>query len=100
LTLGQVLGRYSRKATPRIYNLTTMLYLAVFLAAIVCPLFVLAQVSQLSVQLSLTLAATCLVLLVPHFWSFRSKLDPNQVNLAQWSPGDESFDFVIKVDQA
>lgn len=79
LAVAQLLGRYTQKAVPRIYSKATMLYLVFFLTAIIFPLVALTEVSFLRVQVSLTLGAGCLFLLIPYFWSFRKKLDPENM---------------------
>jgi hypothetical protein len=90
----QLNARYTHRMVSRVFTWPTALYMGLFIGSSIYSAVVLAMLSSRSPNFSiylpalkpvhpaviaLALAGTCLVLLVPYLWSFRRRLDPEQM---------------------
>ena len=96
LVAAQLNARYTHRMVSRVFTWPTALYMGLFIGSSIYSAVVLAMLSSRSsdftihiwafrplhpVVIALALAGTCLVLLVPYLWSFRRRLDPEQMAL-------------------
>lgn len=82
LVIAQLSSRYSHRMLASFFDMPTILYILLFIVAVLLPFWLLAEPSALGVKLSLTLAVASLLLLVPYFLRFREKLNPEHILLA------------------
>lgn len=79
LVVAQLASRYSYRMLSHFFDRLTIAYILLFIVAVFLPFWLLAKPSPWGVKLSLTLAATSLLLLIPYFLSFRDKLNPERL---------------------
>ena len=94
LVAAQLNARYTHRMVSRVFTWPTALYMGLFIFSSVYSAVVLALLSSRAtdftlhvpalkpihpVTIALALAGTCLALLVPYLWSFRRRLDPEQM---------------------
>ena len=94
LVAAQLNARYTHRMVSRVFTWPTALYMGLFIGSSVYSAVVLALLSSRAtdftlhvpvlkpvhpVTIALALAGTCLALLVPYLWSFRRRLDPEQM---------------------
>ncbi|MCI0794206.1 MAG: DUF2254 domain-containing protein [Chloroflexi bacterium] len=96
LVAAQLNARYTHRMVTRVFTWPTALYMGLFIGSSIYSAVVLAALSNRSADftihllalkpihpasIALALAGTCLALLVPYLWSFRRRLDPEQMAL-------------------
>jgi len=94
LVAAQLNARYTHRMVSRIFTWPTALYMGLFIGSSIYSILVMAALSTRStdfvinlpalrpvhpVTIAIALAGTCLVLLVPYLWSFKKRLDPEQM---------------------
>ena len=99
LVAAQLNARYTHRMVSRIFTWPTGIFMGLFIASSIYCMVVLAALSSQSqnfiiglpsglpalhpVTLALALAGTCLVLLVPYLWSFKQRMDPERMAVAE-----------------
>tara|TARA_B100000315_G_scaffold108481_1_gene99567 strand:- start:4107 stop:5423 length:1317 start_codon:yes stop_codon:yes gene_type:complete len=96
LVAAQLNARYTHRMVTRVFTWPTALYMGLFVGSSVYSMVVLAALSTRPsdfvihlpvgrpihpVTVAVALGGTCLVLLVPYLWSFRTRLDPERMAL-------------------
>src|SRR5207245_9872054 len=77
--IAQLASQSSDRLPARCFDTTAMLYTALFVFAVLLPIWQLTSPTNLGARLSLSLGAIALVLLVPYLVSFKNKLDPDRI---------------------
>jgi len=84
LVVAQLSSKYSHRILSSLFDKPTLLYISLYVIAILLPFWLIAEFNRFAIKISLSLAATCLVVLIPYFLKFREKLDPEfQINELQ-----------------
>ncbi|MDP6548876.1 MAG: DUF2254 family protein [Dehalococcoidia bacterium] len=96
LVAAQLNARYTHRMVARVFTWPTALYMGLFIGSSVYSMVVLGALSSRStdflyhlpvlrpvhpVTIAVALAGTCLILLVPYLWPFRTRLDPERMAL-------------------
>lgn len=76
LIVAQLSSRYSHYMLASFFSAPIILYILLFIVAISLPFILLTKPNANAIKISLILTATCLLLLVPYFLSFKEKLNP------------------------
>lgn len=78
LIVAQISARYSYRVFAVFFDVYTMCYIALFVTAVLLPLWLLGNqnASVNGIKCTLVLSSVCLVLLIPYFIRFRMKLTP------------------------
>jgi hypothetical protein len=78
LIVAQISARYSHRVFAVFFDVYTICFIALFVAAVLLPLWLLGNQdpSVIGVKYTLTLSSVCLILLIPYFIRFRVKLTP------------------------
>lgn len=76
LIAAQLSASLSRHLPPRLLNVESAAYMALFAVGILLPLAWMDKPTPLRARLTLTIAGICLAALIPYLASFRTRLDP------------------------
>lgn len=74
--IAELSAKYSSRMLEGFFTKWVVAYMFLFILIIVFPLLVLMHISDLAVKVSLILCATCLLLLIPYFVSFKKNISP------------------------
>ena len=82
LVIAQLASNHSPRMLASFFDAPTIAYMLFFIISLLLPLWLIAEADEFAARLSLCLAATSILLLVPYFLSFREKLRPERLLLS------------------